>query len=312
MGPLEHPQAYKMGCLLPTPIRVDRVIEEGETFVWEEYSFRAFRTPGHTEYHVSIVFEVDGYTAAIVGDVVNVRGLDEGRVGGPAPSSHTNEFELVSNSIFRNHVRPDAFRVTAAVHEKVRADLICGGHWSYRWVEDRHWEGFAAWCRAEEAWWRDLLEPDDLGPGVWSDFISAFPYLLAAAPGETAEFELRFENPFLSAGCLAWSLDLSPGWTADPSCGELSGALGERTAARICLRPPADADVRLRQTPVMISASFEGRALGQPAEVLVDLDPQQDWGWPGGRRPNPFERLPQRQPRRTWRPGEDQLPSTVL
>ena len=34
---LEHPHGYKLGCTFPEPVTVNRSMEQGETFRWEEF-----------------------------------------------------------------------------------------------------------------------------------------------------------------------------------------------------------------------------------------------------------------------------------
>ena len=44
----------------PKPMTASRVFGEGETFSWRGTTFQATKTPGHTEYHCALSFEVDG------------------------------------------------------------------------------------------------------------------------------------------------------------------------------------------------------------------------------------------------------------
>src|SRR5207248_2790574 len=57
---LAHPNAYKIPCLWEKPMAPSKVFGEGESFSWRGTTFRATKTPGHTEYHCALSFEVDG------------------------------------------------------------------------------------------------------------------------------------------------------------------------------------------------------------------------------------------------------------
>src|SRR5206468_9908393 len=65
---IENPTAYAMPCLFPESIRVDRVMEDGETMRWKEYRLTAFHFPGQTLYHTGLLAERDGFKVFFTGD----------------------------------------------------------------------------------------------------------------------------------------------------------------------------------------------------------------------------------------------------
>ena len=48
---LEHPMAYNLPCLWPEPVRVDRVLEDGEKIVWEGIPLQFFLPAGANRVH---------------------------------------------------------------------------------------------------------------------------------------------------------------------------------------------------------------------------------------------------------------------
>ncbi|MFX0092181.1 MAG: MBL fold metallo-hydrolase, partial [Candidatus Hodarchaeota archaeon] len=65
---LENPTHYRIPCLMETPIKVDRIIKNGEILKWDDYEFKVFHFPGQTEYHMAMFGEVDGKTVLFAGD----------------------------------------------------------------------------------------------------------------------------------------------------------------------------------------------------------------------------------------------------
>ncbi|MFC1558641.1 MBL fold metallo-hydrolase [candidate division KSB1 bacterium] len=64
----EHPERFRIPCLLPFPIKADRVLKDGEKVKWEEYTLECFHMPGQTEYHQGLVTKIDGKTVMFTGD----------------------------------------------------------------------------------------------------------------------------------------------------------------------------------------------------------------------------------------------------
>lgn len=65
---LENPTHYRIGCLIDTPVKVDRVLKDGEIFKWDDYEFQIFHFPGQTEYHMGLFSRIDGKSVFFVGD----------------------------------------------------------------------------------------------------------------------------------------------------------------------------------------------------------------------------------------------------
>ena len=64
----EHPERFKLPCLIPFPIKADRVLRDREKIRWEEYELEFVYLPGQTEYHQALVVEVDGQRVMFTGD----------------------------------------------------------------------------------------------------------------------------------------------------------------------------------------------------------------------------------------------------
>ena len=51
---LENPRGELIGCVLPTPIQVQRTFRDGERLDWEGFEFTIHYTPGHADYHMGM------------------------------------------------------------------------------------------------------------------------------------------------------------------------------------------------------------------------------------------------------------------
>ena len=74
---LENPTAHQMPCLFPESIRVDRVLEHGETFHWKQFQMTAYHFPGQTLYHDGLLVERDGFKVFFTGDSFANWGIDD-------------------------------------------------------------------------------------------------------------------------------------------------------------------------------------------------------------------------------------------
>ena len=126
---LEHPHGYKLGCTFAGPVAVERGLEQGETFTWEEYEFQVFHTPGHADYHMAMFGTIDGVRVAFSGDEIGV-----GASG------------YVSNNIWRNHVHANSHAITARLYLEHQPELTCPGHGGPFRLDEADWKGFHAWC----------------------------------------------------------------------------------------------------------------------------------------------------------------------
>lgn len=66
---LAEPNAWaSTPCTLSKPIRIDRVLQDGDRFEWEQLIFDVFHAPGQTEFHSVLAADIDGQRVAFTGD----------------------------------------------------------------------------------------------------------------------------------------------------------------------------------------------------------------------------------------------------
>jgi glyoxylase-like metal-dependent hydrolase (beta-lactamase superfamily II) len=246
---LEQPHRYDLPCIWPEPTKADRVLALGETVKWNEYDITVHPLPGHTLYAAALEFEVDGRRVLVTGDQYGLEGK-----------------RPILNYQYRNRFSRRDFVETAQLLRAVRPQLLLGGHWHPREVDE---ELIAEAERDAErlAELHDELLPeegfDEAGFGAWIE-----PYRPSVAPGEALELDVTAFNPFEHDAELVVSLVVPPGWSASPS------SLTEYADARayVTLRfvvQPAAAEVR--RARVAADLTVDGVRFGQQAEALVDV-----------------------------------------
>lgn len=65
---LENPRGELIGCVMPTPVRVQRTFRDGERLQWRGLEFTIHYTPGHADYHMGMFGMIDGHSVAFSGD----------------------------------------------------------------------------------------------------------------------------------------------------------------------------------------------------------------------------------------------------
>jgi glyoxylase-like metal-dependent hydrolase (beta-lactamase superfamily II) len=71
------PLAWRLPCLSPHAIRVDRPTHHGESWTWHEFKMTACNFPGQTLYHSGLLVEGRGLRMLFVGDSFTPAGIDD-------------------------------------------------------------------------------------------------------------------------------------------------------------------------------------------------------------------------------------------
>ena len=213
---LEHPHGYKLGCTFAGPVAVERGLEQGETFTWEEYEFQVFHTPGHADYHMAMFGTIDGVRVAFSGDEIGANGSG-----------------YASNNIWRNHVHANSHAITARLYLEHQPELTCPGHGGPFRLDETDWKGFHAWCFREQAHWRTLAAPENLEEAIFPDQVFLYPYQPPIAPGSDVRMQVWYQNIYDRESTLEYSLVLPDGWTAIPDSGTMAVAPGGEGRGRL-------------------------------------------------------------------------------
>jgi len=249
---LAHPEAYKITCLWQRPMTTGRVFGEGETFKWRDITFTAARTPGHTEYHCAVSFELDGRRIVHAGDTIG-RGITGPRLGGP---------------IFQNRFTPGDFLTSITKIREFEPDYVLTGHWGALHLDPAFLDEALRRARAlNDVLWDLIAVPEEAGFAYDPNWATLYPYQITAAPGEPFAIEARIVN-HLSAGARATvSLRLPEGWTSDLLLVEETIPRGGRGVLRFQVTAPAGP---VRQV-IAADITLNGRPFGPAAEGIVTV-----------------------------------------
>jgi glyoxylase-like metal-dependent hydrolase (beta-lactamase superfamily II) len=257
---LENPHGYKLGCTFAEPMKVNRSLEQGETFKWEEFEFQVFHAPGHADYHMAMFGTIDGKRVAFVGDEL---------------SYHNGQFG--SNNIWRNHVHANSHEITGRLFLEHQPELSCPGHGQPLRIDRDGWWRFNDWCKEEQMHWKALAPTDNVEEAIYPDYVFLYPYQPPCAPGQSVPMQVWYENIYGKPSTLEWRLHLPEGWSAEPDRGTLTAQPGEKAIAAFTLAVPSEQDARFRRQAFTLDATIDGVHRGELAEAVVDLRPEADW-----------------------------------
>ncbi|GAB2678703.1 MBL fold metallo-hydrolase [Kribbella swartbergensis] len=230
---LENPTHYDLPCLWYEPIPCERHVTDGTSVRWREYELDLHALPGHTLYASAIGFEADGRRVLATGDQ---------QTGSWVPG----EASEIPNFQYANLFRPDDFKASAALYQRLQPDLMISGHWQPRIITQDYLDELTRLGEEVARVHRDVLMPDD---PVFTGGVHITPYRVDAVGGQP--FELRVSSP-------GARLVLPTGWDC------------KQVDEHVFLVVP-HVTQPVRRARIAAGITRDGRYLGQLAEALVDV-----------------------------------------
>ena len=252
---LENPRAYHLACLPVEPMRVDRVLKEGEEFDWGGFRFQTEHSPGHTHFAAHTFVRVDGLKLALTGDNI-LSSMTGPRIGGP---------------IYRNRFELDGFQTAIQKLIDYQPQMLLTGHSAAISISAEALEEPLNRAR-ELATAFDLLIAEDEPTGFAIDprFVSIRPYRAQVAAGQDLELVITLRNHREEAAVFTITLDLPEGWEADPDTIEIELAGDATLMCPLKLKIPARQEPA-RKIAYCLDVTVGERRFGQEAEGLVDV-----------------------------------------
>ncbi len=257
---IEDPAAWaSTPCVYPKPIRVDRVLRNGESFTWEEYEFEIFHAPGQTEFHSVIATDVDGRRVAFTGDNWQAdEVIQEGR----------SKISAFQTTVLRNSFQLEMHQRCAEVMRRVNPELICPGHNEVLECSKGDLDDYCDFIEQKDRAFRRLVgEPADHYVDLfWARLL---PYLSEVDPGESVDFRLLLRNNQERPATYSARLLPAYGWEAAHDWVDLRLGDGER--GELALRataPKAGEGIRRLLTAEI---AIDGRTQGPISEALVTV-----------------------------------------
>ena len=258
---LEHPQGHLLGCTNAEPIRVDRTVGDWEEMRWEDFCLTAIHSPGHTEYQMALLAEIDGKRVAFTGDNYFKDQLPDGAV------------RIRHNVIYRNHVEKDSHLRAVEKLLRFEPEVIAPGHGPAFDVTRADLEHYAQRMRTQQEHWEDLIAGETnygLDP-AWS---AIYPYQSRVAPGSAFTVEVRLRNYGAAPTSAIVALRLPRPWEPDADSRQLDVAASGSGVARFTIHVPADFTWPYPRLAIAADVTVDGQQLGQITEAVVDVTPQ--------------------------------------
>jgi len=238
-------------------ISFDRVLRDGETFVWEGFTLTSDWMPGQTEFALCLHGKIDGRTVAFTGDNVFASTTD--------PTQTGHEAVVARNSC----ILEEGYLYAAGYLHGIAPDLILGGH---SWVLDqpqklieRYREGALALRSAFQALstdadYRYMFDP------YW---VRAESYRTTIRPGETADIALLVRNFRERPQSHRIMLHAPPGITAAP--GKLEGEVAAESTGRFPLKLSVDRGMKEGVYLVAFDITLDGQRHGELFDMIVQV-----------------------------------------
>ena len=137
---------------------------------WEDFRLTAIHSPGHTEYQMALLAEIDGKRVAFTGDNYFKDQLPDGAV------------RIRHNVIYRNHVEKDSHLRAVEKLLRFEPEVIAPGHGPAFDVTRADLEHYAQRMRTQQEHWEDLIA-GETNYGLDPAWAAIYPYQSRVAPG---------------------------------------------------------------------------------------------------------------------------------
>lgn len=256
---LQHPMAYNLPCLWPQPMKVDRVLHDGEKVSWEGIPLQFFYLPGQTEYTEGMLIDIDGKRLLFDGD----------NVGRPLPGT-----PLLGHFVCRNYQRLGGGHVYAAKKLlELKPDYVCPNHFDWSPATPEILGSYLTSSEEIQDIWARIIDQPDPAMGVDNNWISLYPYQSEAAPGDVISYELRLRNWIYRSSHLQATIRAPEAWSVSPASVEINVPAKSEGSARFELRIPRSETRKNRRFVVTADIWRDGEHIGEATETLVNMKP---------------------------------------
>ena len=265
---LENPTHYRIGCLTETPIKVDRVLKDGETLKWDDYKFQVFHFPGQTEYHMGMFGKVDGNRVFWTGDSI-------------AQMLWVNRFNNM-NCINYCRLGKDVGHMKCAdILLKCNPEYLAISHYGIIKVNREQLEDYKKYVSEYEPIISELVAQENANMGFDPNWISFKPIRVITEPGSQFKTNLIVRNYLNKQSTIEIELNLPENWKAD--IGESTYNIEPKTFMKIpmTIKIPNNEDPNGR-TILSANVTWNGFDLGPFPDLMVDhgFKPSKTWkGW---------------------------------
>ncbi len=248
---LENPKAYQMPCLFPESIRVDHVLQDGQSFQWKEFRLTAFHFPGQTLHHSGLLVEKEGFRVFFTGDSFANWGVDD----------YCSQNRCFLGPGIGYH---KCFQILL----ETRPNILVAAHWGPLPISREAVARTAELFIQREELYRGLFPYENINFGLDPGWLRIYPYRHTALSGSRFELEMRVWNHSDRSLKVAVEPHLPDGWSSDASRYEEDVLPKREGRLRMRLAAPSDSGGR---HVLVFSVVANGRRLGPICESIVDI-----------------------------------------
>ena len=262
----ERPWDHDLCALLPFyqdrgkevgPLKFDRVLRNGATVTWENYTLSCDWMPGQTKYHACLHGVIDGRRVAFTGDNLFASTTD--------PKQGGNEAVVARNG----GALEEGYLYAANYLHSIAPDLIIGGHC---WVLDRPRElieRFRTRMVALRDAFQSLSVEDDYRYMFDPYWVQAAPYRVVVKAGGTTEFNVVVRNFRAREQKHRIVLRPPPGLTTTPAV--LEGKVGPEETAVFQVKLHAAANAAEGTRLVAFDITRDGQRAGELFDFIAHV-----------------------------------------
>ena len=251
-----EPARHDLPCLLGEPIRVDRVLSDGDLVEHAGARLETFHMPGHTMFALGLAGMVDGVRVAYTGDNLLAGSLSPLRAAAP---------------IYRNVLRHDSIRLGVERLLAYEPELLLTGHTGAIEVSRADLDEFVAWARELELVVGRLAPVPGLDDEALDPYVVRFdPYRASVGAGGALETRVVVRNHAANGRSARVSLQAPDGWVVEPA--EASTVVrGGGETATLAFTVGAPLDAAPGRAVLTADVDLGDRRLGEAAESLVEV-----------------------------------------
>jgi glyoxylase-like metal-dependent hydrolase (beta-lactamase superfamily II) len=244
------PLAWRIPCISPEKVEVDRRMSDGETWTWREFTMTALHLPGQTLYSGGLLVEGRGSRLLFSGDSFTPGGTDDHCCGNRTLIGKGLGYDRCLEMLRR-------YRPTHIFNAHVDV--------AFRFDDDQ-----LAYIEKNQSSrpeiFGDLLPWDDPNYGMDEHWIRCHPYEQVASPGGTFEVKVVAINHSMVERRMECRL-VPPGGWRDGGPGSIDLATGEEAGIGLTIDIPGEADSGMYVIPV--NFRYGSRFLPQFTEAIL-------------------------------------------
>jgi len=258
-GIVAEPARYDLPCLLPEPIRVDRVLADGDLVEHAGAALETFHMPGHTMFALGLAGVLDGVRVAYTGDNLLAGALSPLRASAP---------------IYRNVLRLESIRLGVERLIDHEPELLLTGHTGALEVSRADLDEFVAWARALELVVGRLAPVPGLEDEALDPYVARFdPYRATVVAGSSHTTTVIVTNHADQPRPAVVRLRVPAAWRLKPPGGVSVDvpAGGATASASFAIDVPAG--TRPGRHVLTADVDLDGEPRGELAETLLEVLP---------------------------------------